>query len=153
MSTELDLDFDTDEFAPVEKRYRVKGVEYILHSADGAKAAKFKNEKLARMTLGESGSPKSLNNMGDIEAILVQLCSTDLDGKPVPLATVKSWGHKVVTKLFDLAKLISYIDQPETLEDIDKQIALLQKARAELLKGEEDSKVKNLPEDMTDGSD
>lgn len=153
MSHDVDLDFDTDEFTPIEKVYQVNGVKYILRSATGAKAAQFKNAKLSRMVLGEKGAPKQLNNMGDIEAILVQLCSTDLDGKDVPLAVVKNWGHKIVTKLFDLAKEISFIDQPETLEEIDKQIALLQEAREELVKAKEESIVKNLQNDMTDGSD
>jgi hypothetical protein len=141
---------------PIEVPVSVRGIDYVLCEATGDVAVKFANRKLENIQLGPGGKPQSVKGMGDVEPFLVSLCLFEAgsDGKadktkPVKATDIRKFSSKTMSALFAKAKEISEIDQPTTVEDIDKQIVELNKQRAELI--ENGTPAKNEQSETTDG--
>ena len=147
-----EFNFDND-MSVREIPFKIKGENYILREASGSAIAAYKNARLEKMTLSDTGKPKTVKGMGDVEPLLVSLCSFQAEtNQQVPLQTVLSWPGRVVSKLFDEAKKISEIDVPDTVEGIDSQIKELQRMRDELVNSGETSISKNEQDSTGDGS-
>lgn len=140
------FDFDAQEAAdltPKEIRgIKWKGRNYVLKEATEDAHIKFTNARIraARM---EDGKLTALAGGAEVEALLVSLCLFEIgerpDGsevlKPVAEQTIRSqWPPRYIRKLFEEAKRISDIDQPDK-KTLDQRIAdkekELEKLRAE----------------------
>lgn len=139
---------------------------YVLIEALSDAVAKWRNSQMAgtRMEASESSDKRTitLGNMGDAEPVLVSLCAfysdengtIPVDGfgnvdlkKRVPEQVVRSWTNRVVSRLFEQAKLLSNLEETETVESLDKKIKELQARHQKLVKAkethEEDLTAKN----------
>lgn len=131
---------------------------YVLREASGDVVAKFNNARGRCVEFQEKGIHK-MHGGGDLEAFLVSLClfhaardsnneEVDMDHpelwtadtkKPLTAMTIRSWPGKVVKVLFDKAKEISEIDEPEDLKALIEQRDKLDKQ----IKGLEEDQAKN----------
>lgn len=148
------FDFDAEEEAdltPKEIRgIKWKGKEYLLKRADEGANIIFTNARIAAARM-DDGKLVALKGGGEVSALLVSLCLFEIGQrpkeagggellKPVAEKTVRSWPPHIVNRLFEKAKKISHIDQPDKrtlekqIEDLDKQraklVAQLEKERA-----------------------
>lgn len=142
--------FDFPDIAPVEKPVKIGSKDYTLREASTEAARRYRNQ-LFRSTKFADGQVASVEGMGDIEPLLVSLCLyeqyTDAKGatkeRTVPLPTVLSWPSRVTKKYFDWIKLVSDLDEKETVETLEKRLAdtekRLEKLRKEGKDKEEDS--------------
>jgi len=117
-----------EDLALIEVPVTVGGQQYVLREANGDAACKFQNARVARYEYNDEGKLVRLRDTADLEPLLVSLCLFMQDGvTPVSEATVRSWPGKIQGKLFDRAKEISSIDEPEDLATLEKQLVNLQK--------------------------
>lgn len=120
-----------DTLQPVEVSVKLGGEQYWLKEASEAAAVAYRNATAAAVKMVE-GEVSGLGAVGDVEPLLVSYClwkDTPQGRQPVPVSVVRGWPAKVVKALFARVKEISELDEPDTLEQVDKQIARLQKKR------------------------
>lgn len=138
---------------------------YILREASGDAVAKFNNAR-GRCVQFRDGGMSAVAGQGDLEALLVSLClfhvvkeadeeidmnhpelwKADLK-KALTAMTIRSWPERVVKPLFDKAKEISEIDEPEDLAALKEQRDKLDKQIKDL----EESEAKNEQDDTPIG--
>lgn len=135
----VSLDFSL--INPVELPVIVGDKKYILREASGDAACKYRNNLLKSTKMSPDGKVQSVEGLADIEPFLVSLCLfevTEKGDKPVALHTIRSWPNRVQKALFEEAKRISYLDDIETVESLNKQIDELTKRRDALAVSKED---------------
>lgn len=126
-----------DDLTPIEMPFAFEGKAYVLREASEGAHCQYRNHiaKVGKLDPA-TGRPTSYEGLFDVAALLVSLCLFEKDGnKPVRLEAVKAWPKRVVERLYDQAKAVSDIDQPDTPEQVEKQIAALQE-RLSQLRGE-----------------
>lgn len=121
------------DLAVVEVPIKIGNNDYILREASEDAVCKYRNALLKSTKLGPEGKPSAIDGMADVEPLLVSFClfeKYDHKGvqkeRNVSLQTIRSWPSRIVTQLFDKAKEISEIEEKETPEELEKQIASLQ---------------------------
>lgn len=134
--------------------------DYVLRAANGYAVTEYQNAKMAGMVVAGDGSTATIHDrMANVGPLLLSRClwrpMTQPDGTtkevPVSIKTIQGFPGRVQEALFERAKEISEIDQPDTAEALQKQIASLQQ-RLEKLQAEKEP-AKNEPNGMTDGFD
>lgn len=157
------LDFDSDGLSLTKIPVRYQGKDYLLVEALGDAVATWRNAQLRGTTMQQIGDSDTrtiaLGGMADSEPLLVHLClfTPDKDGnlildkegnvvlqRRVSLHIVKNWPNRILSRLFEKAKEISGLDQTETAEALEKQIAALQSRLAKLRKSGEPSEEEAL---------
>ncbi len=110
---------------------------FKLYDASEDAAVKFQNiaSRAVKFTAGEMSG---IEGVANVEPLLVSMCLWEVkDGQELPIAEgeIRKWPSRVVKPLFDRVKKISGMDDErfKTVQDVDKEIAKLQKRRAELL--------------------
>lgn len=131
-----DFEFDFGDLAPVEIPVRYRGTAYVLREASEAAACAYSNAKqrAVRYTDGKA----TFDGAAESDAALLAGCLLR-DGKPVPQSEILTWQTQVVNRLVARLKEVSGIEQPDTLEKLDKAIAALTEKRTKLA-GEDDAK-------------
>jgi len=173
VSTEADYehaDFDFADLEPVRLSIKIGKKPFVLCEADGDAGAKYRSAA-ARSARLNDGKVIGVEGIGDIEPLLVSRClyyadeqgrlRVDDDDKPVRKylveeGTIRSWPDRVQKALFNKVKEISGLDETDTIEKIEKQIANLQKKRAKLLadkKSEEKDDEVSVPKAMQGTTD
>lgn len=140
-----------DTLQPVEVSVKLGGEQYWLKEASEAAAVAYRNATAAAVKM-EDGEVAGLGAVGDVEPILVSYClwrETPEGRKPVPVSVIRGWPAKVVKVLFTRIKDISELDEPDTVEQLDKQIARLQKKRERMTKDGPPGKDEPLPSTPT----
>ena len=115
----FDLDFSTLE-TPREEAFTWKDKTYLLREASAGAAAKYRSTQAESMILGPDGKPTGIKGVGEVQPLLVALCTVDEKGRAVSVATVKSWPDRMVSRLFTIVKEISELDETEEDEDAVK---------------------------------
>lgn len=127
-----------------EAEVRLGDNKYVLREASGAVANKYRSAILQGTTLTHSSG--KVSGDGSMISAGVQLVSDCLflrvDDKTVPVSVdqILSWPDRVQQSLIERAKQLSDIDQPMTLDEINRQIAFLmhkKKALEELSLGKQ----------------
>lgn len=147
MSNE-ELAIDFGDITPITVAVTINGEHYQLREASGDAACRYRNALLKCTQLGPEGKPQRLEGMGDTEPFLVSLCLFKENGAPVNAATVRAWPSRVQKRLFETAKRISKLDEDETIESLEKQLADVQSKLNKLREGNDP----NSPSATTDGS-
>lgn len=146
MSEEFDYDI-----TPQEIPVTVGGKKYVLREATGDAACRYRNALLKSTKLGPEGKPSHIDGMADVEPLLVSLClyeKTDPE-RLVALHLVRSWPSRIQKALFAKVKEISELDERDTAETLEKQLAETQRKLAELKNGDA---AKNSHDATTAGS-
>lgn len=167
-STDFDNEIDLGDPTPIQLRYRIGGVSYVLLEPTEEVAVKWKNLQIKETKFGPDGKPTGLGNMADSSPYLVSLCLYKADeqgnlpllrdGRPdhnalVPLNTIKRWPSRQVTVLFERAKEIGELGERETAEAITRRMEDDGRKLAALRNGEaREDPAKNEPSDMTSSS-
>lgn len=115
------------------------GKKYMLREPSGDAAVRYRNlaAKAAKMV---DGKVVGVDGIADAEPYLVSCCLfevTDRGETPVSLHTIRSWVGSVQKRLFAEVKELApwLVDKEDTVAELDKRIAELQKKRQELLEG------------------
>lgn len=152
-------DFDFSDLEPVRLAFNIGKRKFILCEADGDAGAKYRSAAVSAAKMND-GKVIRVDGMGDIEPMLVSRClfyadenghlRVDDNDNPIKKylveeAVIRSWPDRVQKALFNKVKEISGLDDTDTLEKVDKQIANLQKKREKLLaKKESEDKEKDI---------
>jgi hypothetical protein len=164
---------DFEDLAPIEVPWTLPpayGGNYVLREASGDAAIAWRSCQMKGLTLDKTSNQMTFGNSGiaESEAVLLSKClysadkqfrvktlnNGDYDPKAlVPLRQILGWPNRVMKRMYDKLMEISpdLKDHPETVEQIDKQIAELQTKREKLLAGSEDPSP-NGPGGTTDSS-
>jgi hypothetical protein len=110
------LDFDTeDSLTPIEVPVKYKGEHYVLKEATEEESRRYRNMRLRNIKYGPGGEITSLEGMADLSSFLVSLClwklTADGQRKPVSVAIIRQWPARIVDKLAERAKEISWLDE------------------------------------------
>lgn len=139
----------------IERPVKVNNKNYVVVEADGDTASKFRGMQLSNFKISDGKAAGILPGLSDSELFLVSRCLFELfsDDKgtitrrAVPIAVIKLWPNRITSRIFEIAQEISELKEPETVEELRKQINELQ---AELDKkindqqaGKEDDPAKN----------
>jgi hypothetical protein len=160
MSSQLqDVVFDFDDISLKEKPVRIGDKRYILREASGEAGRIYKNAVQAAIKYGEDGEISSITGMADTRTLLLSHCLIEADsqtlqpvyierdGKSLPkfvhLTIIRSWPTRISEPMVEWVKTVSELSEPDTVENIDKQIKALQKRKAKLLKSNGDTEAKN----------
>lgn len=171
-----DFDFNFDSLQITEIPVNYLGKKYILREASGDAAAQYQDKLLSLTEFDGTGTKvKKMPGINKLDVLIVSLClcETDTEGKvlmksedgilsPVTVSEklVASWPSRITKPLAKAAREISGIglSKLSTIEEIDREIARLQRARTELMttdmgeEGEPEPLGKGLPADTTTGS-
>jgi len=123
-----------DEVVTEEFKFTKSGREYVLQPLSAGAMAKYTNAKANNLTY-QNGEVSSFKNAGELKPLLVSLGAFEVTEKgrvAVSINVVNNWPEPMVDKLADEIKRISNIDQPATVEDIDKRIKVLTELRSKL---------------------
>lgn len=143
---------DFSDLTPYEEKVPILGKVYTLREASGQAGTRYRNKMLESMRLGPEGKPQSINGMSDAEPLLVSLCLFDEAGvRPVPIQTITSWPDRIQKALAKRIKEVSELDEPDTVENLEKQMEELQK-KLDKARVAEDAR-KNSSGDTMDGSE
>jgi polyhydroxyalkanoate synthesis regulator phasin len=147
-----------DDITLIEVPVRIARIDYVLREASGEAAIKYQNAvgKCSRFVNGEFSGVQG--DLASTQSLLVSLClfkkATPESGlakdTPVPESLIRSWPSRIQKTLYDRAKQISMLDESESIQDLEKQIAKLQKKLSSLRSGDN---LKNLSSGTTDGTD
>lgn len=129
--------FNFDDVSPEETPFSYKGTEYVLREISAGNRRLHDNERGNRITYGSDGDVQSIRNAGDLKLLLVRLCLTKADGSKVSESTIETWPDKFISELFEESKRLSNIDQPATIEFLDKRINALQEIRTKMVADQE----------------
>jgi hypothetical protein len=91
-----------------------------------------------RLTRNEEGKITGTRDLADLTPLLVSLCLFKEDGSSVGEATIRSWPSRVQEALVSRAREISGMN--DTVESLEKQIAILQKQLTRVKEQEADAK-------------
>lgn len=108
-------DFDFSGLLPIEIPYKTPdGKDYVLKAANGKVAKQFTNARIAAIKF-KDGDMAGASDLGNLEPLLVSLCSEDLTnkGRPVHQAEVEKWPYSMIKKLYETAKRIGNLDEEE----------------------------------------
>lgn len=146
----LDAEVDLNDLAPIElPPFEIGGTTYQLREASEDLRTRFTNRRFAGATADANSGKitQSLTGLADLGPMLVAGCLWKQNPRAKASANGDAPFDVVVTeqefrkfpgrlgdKLFAKAKEISGIDRPTTVEEVDRQIAALQKTREELCK-------------------
>ncbi len=134
------LDFDA--LTPTVVQVKYGGKIYILREADGDAEMAWRDAGMSAAKLGPEGHPERLTGLAQTDVTLLQKClyhanaagemPTDKDGKPdktklVAPQTIRGFQHRVMQDLYDKLIEISRMQKKETVEELEKQKAKLQK--------------------------
>lgn len=147
-----------------------RGTKMWATEADGEAAGKYRAASLrgVEMDIKEDGSrtSKKMDSIVDTEPVLVSQClylagddgelRLNSDGDPekaflVPLSKVKKFPSRLQKELFERIKSVSDLDESDTVEKLDKEIAKLQARKDKLLAKE--GELKNSSSTTVRGSD
>jgi hypothetical protein len=141
------------DLEPTKIPVNIGNVRYWLVEADEGAAVQYRDAGIAAARF-DDGNLVGVRGIADVQSLLVSLCLfRAIDVTPenprgrvpldkvgnfdkaalVPRQMVRQWKPVVVKSLFDTAKKISRLEESESVESIDKQIAGLQKRREKLL--------------------
>jgi hypothetical protein len=132
-----------DDLEPVVVPVTIKGQKYNLREALEDAAVKINNARAgaARFTGGELNR---VHGVGELQPLAVSLCLFKVDANggetAVSVETVKRWPTRIVKDLYDRLISISGMDEKKTVEQIDKEIARLNRMRVEVAGGDTDPK-------------
>jgi hypothetical protein len=131
---------DFESLAPIDVEVKYKGQTLTLRSANGAVGTLFKNKIIQYESCDR-------RDMADIQPWLVSVCLfrrvPDLaipgdQGELVPVSVVRTFPHPMLKKLFDKAVEIGeLIPEDETIESLEKKLAILRKQEAARKNGHE----------------
>jgi len=128
MPTDYDESLDFSDLTLIELPVQIGSGNYILREASGDVTARFKNALLKGTRFGASGKPESVGNVADLDFLLLEGCLRTENDKPVSMALLRSWPHRVTEKLVERCKKISRMDEgADTVESVTAQIEVLQK--------------------------
>ena len=142
---------DFNDLTPIEVPVSVQGRQYTLREASGDAACQYRNAVSGSYQYGPDGNISGVKGLSDAGPLLVSLCLVDENGRAVKQEIVRGWPARVMMALFRRAKEISELDEPETVESLERQVAVLQRRLVEL-QGEE-TPSGNVPGGTTVGSD
>lgn len=138
---EFDFSDLTEIEIPVTLKYKSKGVETllkcVLREASEDAAAKYTNA-LVKCTKLAGGKPSAMEGIGDLEPLLLSSCLFTVDddptknNKPVPSSVLRLCPARAIKKLYAKCKEISELGENDTVESLEKQIALFTKKLAKL---------------------
>lgn len=149
-----------EDAAPVRIPVRIKGTDYVLCEVSEGGATQWHNKRLASTKM-INGQLASLEGMAELEPLLVSLClfqpktdskSDKVTDVPVPIQVVRGFPHKIVKQIFERAKLISGLQQTDTIEIVKARIKTDTEILKRLEEGEEsktEEALKNSPPDST----
>lgn len=134
----MTLSFDSLDLRQTE--VTIQGKPYLLREASGGGAARWRGAVIKAARFGSDGKVERLDGAADAEIILVNECLVDSSGRRTPVQILQGWPARVVKALFEEAKRISELDEPEaSLEDQEK--ALEEKLAAVRLKRRQGEKL------------
>lgn len=128
--------YSEEDLQPIVVPVVLGAKQYELWEADEDIACRYRNASAGSVVF-ESGEPRRIQGIGDVEPMLVAACLreviVDKDGQPtgayrlLKTDEVRRWRKpKVIRRLFDLAKEISGLNEEEdTEENLTKRIAEL----------------------------
>lgn len=126
--------FNFDDLKPQSETFAYLGKQYTISEATEDANIQYRNA-INKGTEVVDGEPKlDYEAIAEADSVLVAACLTGPDG-PVTHAEVRKWQHQVVKKLYEWVKEVSDIGVGSTVEELDKQIDKLQKAKERLAKG------------------
>ena len=127
-----------DDITPIEEKVYVGGVTYLLRETSGDASIRYENARMDRLTRNEEGKITGTRDLADLTPLLVSLCLFKEDGSSVGEATIRSWPSRVQEALVSRAREISGMN--DTVESLEKQIAILQKQLTRVKEQEADAK-------------
>ncbi len=151
---------DFDDLTPIRIAMKIKGKWYAVVEASGETVRRYRNCQYKHTKLGAEGKPENIEGFANADSLLASLCLYEAEVveatrevtqllKQVAESTILQWPGKVQKKIVEVAKRISELDEEETVESLEKQLADLQR-RLKVLKGGEDP-AKNEPDSTTGG--
>lgn len=153
------MHFETADLVEVE--VTIGDEKFVLREIDEAGYVKYRNAQMAATRIETEGGKIKVTgfaNMADTEPLLVSLCLFKQDPSDpdslieVPVKRVNDMKPSIVSALFKRAKLISNIDQEETVESLTQQMAEIERKLHDLQEGETD-RAKNSLGATTDSSE
>lgn len=136
-----------DDLEPIVIPVKFRGQDYLLREADEDASVKINNARIAAARF-QDGELERVEKAAEVQPLAISLCLTKVDGpgktSKVDITTLKTWPARFTKRLYDKIMEISGMDDKKTLAQIDKEIARLQKKRANLIK--ELNAPKDLPE-------
>ena len=155
MSDQIVLDYTEDDLRPTEIIVSLGARKFVLRSANGDAAIKYKNALIKRVTFGSDGNAQKVDGLADVEPLLLvwcmRECVLDAEGEPKPgefvkmspnLDDVRSWPPKVINAYHAKIKEISEMDEDDdTIESLTKQKETIEKKLSKL--ESEGTKAKN----------
>ena len=146
MSDQIVLDYTEDDLRPTEIIVSLGTRKFVLRSANGDAAIKYKNALIKRVTFGSEGNAQKVDGLADVEPLLLvwcmRECVLDAEGEPKPgefikmspnLDDVRSWPPKVITAYHTKITEISEMDEEDdTIESLTQQKEAIKKKLAKL---------------------
>ena len=123
-----------DDLEPQTVKFTIKNKNYMIKEATEAQAVKYQNARIRSAKFGPDGKPVGFDNVGDLEPLLVALCTVELINQPngtvserqVKTDEVCTWPARKVRKIFKEAERISGLMEDDTEEGLTEQIKSLQ---------------------------
>jgi hypothetical protein len=116
------VEFDTLDLR--ETPVKIAGKDYVLREANGEAARKFRNAVIKAARFNAEGKAERLEGAADAELVLINECLVDASGRKTPIAVLAGWPNRVLRALFQEAKRLSDLDEPESsLADQEKDLA------------------------------
>jgi hypothetical protein len=148
-------DLNFPDLSPVEiPDIQIGDRKYTLREASGDAGCKFRNQRIKATKLGPDGKPIGIDGFADADPHLLSRClfeQTERGLMPVPVLTILGWKDRIQVALTKTLKQISNLDEPETEEELQRQLNDIQTRLAKFRNGHEGS-PKNLPSAMTNTS-
>lgn len=138
-SNQIDLDFS--DLSVKELNVKVGENTYVLREADGDAACKYRNAKMACLSMSDDGKLLAKDGMADIEPLLVSLCMRQISStgvlapSTVPIETVRSWPARILEALYDKAVEISNLGTSKNKEEEAKTDDQLKKPQTDTMGG------------------
>lgn len=147
---------DFDDLKPVEIPVKYRGARYLLLEGTEDAVRQYQN-LIFKSTKLVDGKPSTVEGFADIESFLLSLClvsvtvdpKTSMESrKPVSLADIRKWPHKVIKPLVKRLKQISDLSRDnDDVDSLKKRIAEDQERLDLLTKTSEEDRLKNEPGD------
>lgn len=126
----MNLDLDFSDLEPKQTEvFKIGPNNYVLREATEDAAVKFRNAGMRGMRMVDN-KVVGMDGVADAAPLLVSLCIFQvLEGngkdpiyKTVKLETIRSWPTRIVSRLFDIAREMSGLDEDDNEETILKRI-------------------------------
>lgn len=115
---------DYNDLQPKRISVKYAKCQYWLNEASGGASVAYRNARMACHVRNGQGDLIGFKNLADLEPLLISLCLTDAQNKPVPIATISSWPASLTGDLFEKAKAISELDEEDSSEKLELLDAL-----------------------------